>query len=65
MSGDGVHAFTFTPDDGVPPAAAPFAPATAAGPTLYGTGQMPRLRYRSARVLVSEVIDLGGRVGRS
>ena len=29
------------PDDGVPPAVAPFAHATAAGPTLYVTGQMP------------------------
>lgn len=35
------RAFTFTPDDGVPPAVAPFAHATAAGPTLYVTGQMP------------------------
>jgi 2-iminobutanoate/2-iminopropanoate deaminase len=33
--------FTFTPDDGVPPSVAPFAHATAAGPTLYVTGQMP------------------------
>jgi reactive intermediate/imine deaminase len=36
-----VRAFTFTPDDGVPPAVAPFAHATSAGPTLYVTGQMP------------------------
>ncbi|WP_102143851.1 RidA family protein [Mycobacterium hubeiense] len=36
-----LRAFTFTPDDGVPPAVAPFAHATAAGPTLYVTGQMP------------------------
>jgi 2-iminobutanoate/2-iminopropanoate deaminase len=41
MSGTGIHAFTFTPDDGVPPAVAPFAHATSAGPTLYVTGQMP------------------------
>ena len=41
MSDDGIHSFTFTPDDGVPPAVAPFAHATAAGPTLYVTGQMP------------------------
>jgi 2-iminobutanoate/2-iminopropanoate deaminase len=41
MSDDGIHAFTFTPDDGVPPAVAPFAHATSAGPTLYVTGQMP------------------------
>lgn len=41
MSGNGITAFTFTPDDGVPPAVAPFAHATAAGPTLYVTGQMP------------------------
>ena len=41
MGTDGVRAFTFTPDDGVPPAVAPFAHATAAGPTLYVTGQMP------------------------
>ncbi len=40
MSG-GPHAFTFTPADGVPPSVAPFAHATAAGPTLYVTGQMP------------------------
>jgi reactive intermediate/imine deaminase len=36
-----IQAFTFGPDDGVPPAVAPFAHATAAGPTLYVTGQMP------------------------
>lgn len=41
MSDSGVRAFTFTPDDGVPPAVAPFAHATAAGQTLYVTGQMP------------------------
>ena len=40
MSGD-LRAFTFTPADGVPPRVAPFAHATAAGPTLYVTGQMP------------------------
>jgi reactive intermediate/imine deaminase len=37
----GIRAFTFTPEDGVPPAVAPFAHATAAGQTLYVTGQMP------------------------
>jgi 2-iminobutanoate/2-iminopropanoate deaminase len=37
----GIRAFTFTPDDGVPPAVAPFAHATAAAQTLYVTGQMP------------------------
>jgi 2-iminobutanoate/2-iminopropanoate deaminase len=37
----GIQAFTFTPGDGVPPAVAPFAHATAAGQTLYVTGQMP------------------------
>jgi 2-iminobutanoate/2-iminopropanoate deaminase len=37
----GIRAFTFTPHDGVPPAVAPFAHATAAGQTLYVTGQMP------------------------
>src|ERR1700754_4275538 len=37
----GIRAFSFTPDDGVPPGVAPFAHATAAGPTLYVTGQMP------------------------
>lgn len=37
----GPRAFTFTPADGVPPRVAPFAHATAAGPTLYVTGQMP------------------------
>jgi reactive intermediate/imine deaminase len=36
-----IRAFSFTPADGVPPAVAPFAHATAAGPTLYVTGQMP------------------------
>ena len=41
MSDGGIHSFTFTPDDGVPPGVAPFAHATAAGPTLYVTGQMP------------------------
>jgi len=41
MSDNEVRAFTFTPDEGVPPAVAPFAHATAAGPTLYVTGQMP------------------------
>jgi enamine deaminase RidA (YjgF/YER057c/UK114 family) len=37
----GIRAFTFTPGDGVPPAVAPFAHATAAGQTLHVTGQMP------------------------
>lgn len=37
----GIRAFSFTPDDGVPPAVAPFAHATAAAQTLYVTGQMP------------------------
>jgi 2-iminobutanoate/2-iminopropanoate deaminase len=37
----GIRAFSFSPDDGVPPAVAPFAHATAAGQTLYVTGQMP------------------------
>ena len=37
----GIRSFTFTPGDGVPPGVAPFAHATAAGPTLYVTGQMP------------------------
>ena len=37
----GITAYTFTPDDGVPPGVAPFAHATAAGQTLYVTGQMP------------------------
>ena len=37
----GIRAFTFTPADGVPPAVAPFAHATAAAQTLYVTGQMP------------------------
>jgi 2-iminobutanoate/2-iminopropanoate deaminase len=41
MSDNGIHAFTFAADDGVPPAVAPFVHATAAGPTLYVTGQMP------------------------
>ncbi len=37
----GIQAFTFTPAQGVPPGVAPFAHATAAGETLYVTGQMP------------------------
>jgi reactive intermediate/imine deaminase len=37
----GIRAFTFTPEQGVPPGVAPFAHATAAGETLYVTGQMP------------------------
>lgn len=36
-----IRSFTFTPEDGVPPAVAPFAHATAAGQTLHVTGQMP------------------------
>jgi 2-iminobutanoate/2-iminopropanoate deaminase len=41
MSDGGIHSFTFTAHDGVPPAVAPFTHAAAAGPTLYVTGQMP------------------------
>jgi 2-iminobutanoate/2-iminopropanoate deaminase len=41
VSENGIRAFTSTPDDGAPPAVAPFAHATAAGPMHYGTGQMP------------------------
>jgi 2-iminobutanoate/2-iminopropanoate deaminase len=37
----GIRAFSFAPEDGVPPAVAPFAHATGAGETLYVTGQMP------------------------
>jgi 2-iminobutanoate/2-iminopropanoate deaminase len=36
-----ISSFSFTPEDGVPPRVAPFAHATAAGETLYVTGQMP------------------------
>jgi reactive intermediate/imine deaminase len=36
-----IRSFAFTPSDGVPPAVAPFAHATAAAQTLYVTGQMP------------------------
>jgi reactive intermediate/imine deaminase len=36
-----IDGFTFGPEDGVPPPVAPFAHATAAGSTLYVTGQMP------------------------
>jgi len=36
-----IRSWTFTPQDGVPPAVAPFAHATAAGETLHVTGQMP------------------------
>ncbi|MCP9489914.1 MAG: RidA family protein [Solirubrobacteraceae bacterium MAG38_C4-C5] len=36
-----IASWTFGPEDGVPPPVAPFAHATAAGPTLYVTGQMP------------------------
>lgn len=37
----GIASWTFAPSDGVPPRVAPFAHATAAGQTLYVTGQMP------------------------
>ena len=36
-----IGSWTFAPADGVPPPVAPFAHATAAGETLYVTGQMP------------------------
>lgn len=36
-----IGSWTFAPDAGVPPPVAPFAHATAAGETLYVTGQMP------------------------
>ncbi len=36
-----IRSWTFGPQDGVPPPVAPFAHATAAGQTLYVTGQMP------------------------
>jgi 2-iminobutanoate/2-iminopropanoate deaminase len=36
-----IGSWTFGPTDGVPPSVAPFAHATAAGETLYVTGQMP------------------------
>lgn len=36
-----IRSWTFGPGDGVPPLVAPFAHATAAGDTLYVTGQMP------------------------
>jgi reactive intermediate/imine deaminase len=36
-----IKSWTFGPADGVPPGVAPFAHATATGPTLYVTGQMP------------------------
>ena len=36
-----IRAFAFTPEQGVPPGVAPFSHATAAGETLYVTGQMP------------------------
>ena len=35
------RAFTFSPDDGVPPAVAPFSHATQWGDLLFVTGQMP------------------------
>jgi reactive intermediate/imine deaminase len=38
---DSIRSWRFEPSDGVPPAVAPFAHATAAGETLYVTGQMP------------------------
>ncbi|MDG4668296.1 RidA family protein [Mycobacterium sp. 236(2023)] len=37
----GIRAFTFTPEQGVPPGVAPFSHATAACENLYVTGQMP------------------------
>lgn len=40
-TGGGIRPFAFTPADGVPPSVAPFVHATAAGETLYVTGQMP------------------------
>lgn len=36
-----IESWTFGPADGVPPPVAPFAHASAAGETLYVTGQMP------------------------
>jgi 2-iminobutanoate/2-iminopropanoate deaminase len=36
-----IGSWTFGPDQGVPPPVAPFAHASAAGDTLYVTGQMP------------------------
>ena len=36
-----IGSWTFGTADGVPPSVAPFAHATAAGETLYVTGQMP------------------------
>jgi reactive intermediate/imine deaminase len=36
-----IRSWTFGPADGVPPPVAPFAHATAGGPTLHVTGQMP------------------------
>ncbi len=36
-----IRSWTYGPADGVPPPVAPFAHATAAGETLYVTGQMP------------------------
>ena len=68
----GPRAFTFTPADGVPPRVAPFAHATAAGPTLYVTGQMPTdvtgrlvsddIAEQTDRVLsnLSRVVELAG-----
>jgi reactive intermediate/imine deaminase len=38
-----IRAWTFAPEDRVPPRVGPFAHATAAGETLYVTGQMPTL----------------------
>jgi enamine deaminase RidA (YjgF/YER057c/UK114 family) len=48
-----IRAWTFGPEDGVPPGVAPFAHATAASETLHVTGQMPTLLDGS---LVSEDI---------
>jgi 2-iminobutanoate/2-iminopropanoate deaminase len=59
----GVQAFTFTPDDGVPPAVAPFAHATAAGPTLYVTGQMPT--DVNGAVVGTDVVDQTDQVLRN
>jgi reactive intermediate/imine deaminase len=36
-----IHAWTFGPEDGVPPRVAPFSHATAVGEMLFVTGQMP------------------------
>jgi enamine deaminase RidA (YjgF/YER057c/UK114 family) len=59
-----IRAFAFTPADGVPPAVAPFAHATAAGEHLHVTGQMPT-DVHGALVGPGDVVAQTGQVLRN